>query len=74
MRGAGNGKVPMFITLGCFVVFRQLYLYVMANFICNEVVPIALSFPAGWVLSSVLTLIYYLRTKLTSTRLVDDNR
>lgn len=74
LRGAGNGKVPMFITLGCFVVFRQLYLYVMANFICNEVVPIALSFPAGWVLSSVLTLIYYLRTKLTSTRLVDDNR
>ena len=72
LRGAGNGNVPMIITLGCFVFFRQVYLYVMANFICNEVIPIAMSFPAGWVLSSTLVLIYYLRTKLTNTKLVDN--
>lgn len=71
LRGAGNGKVPMIITLVCFVFFRQLYLYVMANFICNEVIPIALSFPAGWVLSSTLTLIYFLRTNLSDSRLVE---
>lgn len=71
LRGAGNGKVPMIITLGCFVFFRQIYLYVVANYICNEVIPIAMSFPAGWVLSSVLTLIYFMRTKLTSAHLVD---
>ena len=71
LRGAGNGKIPMIITLVCFVAFRQLYLYVMANFICNEVIPIAMSFPAGWVLSSTLTLIYFLRTKLTGNRLID---
>lgn len=71
LRGAGNGKVPMIITLACFVFFRQLYLYVMANFICNEVIPIALSFPAGWVLSSTLTLIYFLRTNLSDSRLVE---
>ena len=71
LRGAGNGKVPMIITLSCFVGFRQLYLYVMANYICNEVIPIAMSFPAGWVLSSTIVLIYFLRTNLTSTRLVD---
>ena len=72
LRGAGNGKVPMIITLVCFVAFRQVYLYVMANFICNEVIPIAMSFPSGWVLSSTLVLIYFLRTKLTDTRFVDD--
>jgi len=72
LRGAGNGKVPMIITLVFFVGFRQLYLYVMANFICNEVIPITMSFPAGWVLSSTCVLIYFMRTKLTNTRLVDD--
>ena len=71
LRGAGNGKVPMIFTLLCFVAFRQLYLFVMANYICNDVIPIAMSFPAGWILSSTLVLIYFCRTKLTSTRLVD---
>ena len=72
LRGAGNGKVPMIFTLVCFVAFRQLYLYVMANFICNEVIPIAMCFPAGWLLSSSLVLIYFMRTKLTNTQLVDN--
>jgi len=73
LRGAGNGKVPMIVTLVCLVGFRQVYLYVMANFICNEVIPIAMSFPAGWILSSTIVLIYFLRTNLTNTRLVDNN-
>lgn len=71
LRGAGNGKIPMMITLICFVGFRQLYLFVMANYICNEVVPIAMSYPAGWLLSSILVVTYFLRTKLTASRLVD---
>lgn len=71
LRGAGNGKIPMMITLLCFVGFRQLYLFVMANYICNEVIPIAMSFPAGWLLSSILVVTYFMRTKLTNTRLVD---
>ena len=73
LRGAGNGKVPMMVTLGCLVGFRQVYLYVMANYICNEVIPIAMSFPAGWVLSSAIVLIYFLRTNLADSRLVDNN-
>lgn len=72
LRGAGNGQVPMVITLGCFVFFRQIYLYVMANFICNEVIPIAMSFPTGWVLSSTLVLIYFMRTKLTGSGSADN--
>lgn len=73
LRGAGNGKVPMMVTLGCLVGFRQVYLYVMANYICNEVIPIAMSFPAGWVLSSAIVLFYFLRTNLADSRLVDNN-
>ena len=72
LRGAGNSQVPMFIMLGSFVVFRQIYLYVMANFLSNEIVPIALSYPAGWFVCSAATLLYYSRCKFDSHRLVED--
>ena len=72
LRGAGNSQMPMFIMLGSFVVFRQIYLYVMANFISNEIVPIALSYPAGWFVCSAATLFYYSRCKFDSHRLVED--
>jgi len=54
------------------VVFRQIYLYVMANFISNTILPIALGYPAGWLMCSVLTLIYYKRVDLAGRRVVDD--
>ena len=72
LRGSGNSQVPMFIMLGSFVVFRQIYLYVMAHFISNEIVPIALSYPAGWFVCSAVTLLYYARCKFDSHRLVED--
>ncbi len=71
LRGAGNAKVPMVIMISSFVVFRQIYLFCMSR-ICNEIIPIAMSYPAGWLLCSVLTLLYYHKTKLTNTRLVED--
>lgn len=70
LRGAGNSKVPMMVCLCSFVVFRQIYLFIMANFICNEVIPIAMSYPAGWLLSSTAMAIYFSKTKLTKTRIV----
>ena len=73
LRGAGNSRAPMLIMLGSFVVFRQIYLYVMANFICNEIIPIAMGYPAGWLLASAITLIYYKRVDLEKTRLVKDS-
>ena len=72
LRGSGNSRAPMIIMLASFVVFRQAYLYIMANYISNEIIPIAMSYPAGWLLASLLTLIYYNKVKLESTRLVDD--
>ena len=71
LRGAGNTKTPTLFVLGSYVVFRQIYLFIMANFISNEVIPIALSYPAGWVLATVSLTIYYHRTKLTNTQLVN---
>ena len=72
LRGAGNSQMPMWIMLGSFVVFRQIYLYIMSNYISNEIVPIALSYPAGWFVCSVATLLYYHHCKFDSHRLVGD--
>lgn len=71
LRGAGNSRASMFIMLSSFVLFRQIYLFSMAR-ICNEVIPIALSYPAGWLLCSLLTVLYYYKTSLIKTRLIED--
>ncbi len=71
LRGAGNSRAPMFIMLGSFVAFRQIYLFCMAR-IWNEIIPIAMGYPAGWLLCSVLTMLYFYKSNLTKNRLVDD--
>lgn len=72
MRGAGITRAPMVIMLSSFVVFRQVYLFIMSR-ICNEIIPIAMSYPAGWLLCSAITMIYYHKVNLGKNRLVDDN-
>ena len=54
-----------------FVAFRQVYLFAVSR-ICNEIIPIAMGYPAGWLLCSTLTFLYYKKTSLTKTRLVED--
>ena len=71
LRGAGNTRAPMFIMVGSFVVFRQIYLFCMSQ-ICNEIIPIAMSYPAGWLVCSLLTGLYYHKAQLGKTRLVED--
>jgi len=71
LRGAGNSRAPMIIMLTSFVAFRQLYLFVMSH-ICNEIIPIAMAYPAGWLLNSTLVTIYFHKVKLGKTRLVED--
>jgi len=71
LRGAGNTKAPMVIMLLSFVAFRQVYLFAMSH-ICNEIIPMAMSYPAGWLLCSTLTILYYRRAQLSKTRLVED--
>lgn len=59
LRGAGNTKAPMITMLCSFVVFRQIYLFIMSNFVSNDLLPIALGYPAGWLVCCISTLIYY---------------
>ena len=71
LRGSGNSRAPMVIMLCSFVLFRQCYLYIMANFISNEIIPIAMGYPAGWFVCSLLMVLYYRRVGLTHTRIVE---
>ena len=71
LRGAGDSKACMFIMLGSFVAFRQVYLFAMSR-ICNEIIPIAMSYPAGWLMCSLLTILYYRKASLNKTKLVED--
>ena len=72
LRGAGNTKAPMIIMLVSFVAFRQVYLFIVSLF-WNEIIPIAMGYPAGWLLCSSLSALYYHKTQLEKTRLVEDS-
>lgn len=58
LRGAGESISPMVVTISSFVVFRQLYLLIGTRFITSPLF-VGLSYPAGWLVSSLaLTIIY----------------
>ncbi|MBQ8275336.1 MAG: MATE family efflux transporter [Clostridia bacterium] len=71
LRGAGNSRAPMVIMLASFVVFRQIYLFIISRLIPGNFLAIAMGYPAGWLLCSAATFIYFQRANLTKTRLVD---
>lgn len=74
LRGAGNSRAPMVIMLASFVCFRQLYLYVMANYISNTILAISMGYPAGWLVCSIINGIYYKHADLSKSRLVSDSK
>ena len=59
LRGAGRSGIPMATMLFSFVFFRQIYLFVMSSYISNTILPIALGYPAGWLLCSIIMTIAY---------------
>lgn len=71
LRGAGDSKAPMYIMVGCYVVFRQIYLFFMTNYIANTETAVALGYPAAWLLCSLLCYIYFSKTNWEKHRLVD---
>ena len=73
LRGAGNSKATMIIMLCSFVLFRQIYLFIMSHYISHELIPLVMGYPAGWLVCSAATLIYYRRTSFLSTRLVAED-
>lgn len=58
LRGAGDAKNTMYIMLFSFVVFRQIYLFIVSRLGATAGV-IALGYPMGWMMCSALLLIYY---------------
>ena len=63
LRGAGNSVTPMVIMMGSFIVFRQIYLYFISKYF-NSITATALGYPLGWVLCSILLIIYYWKVGL----------
>ncbi len=73
LRGAGNSHAPMIIMLSTFVGLRQVYLFVMSNYVSNGLLPIAFGYPAGWFACAATTFIYYkFIFKMGSKRAVKD--
>ncbi len=60
--GAGDTKIPTAIRLFSFVVFRQIYLFVVTR-LTDAFWAVALGYPLGWIISAVLGTLYYLRKK-----------
>ena len=60
LRGRGDSRGPMLIMVGCFVVLRQIYLFVVTRFISNTPLLVGLGYPVGWVSCCVIEIAYYL--------------
>ena len=54
LRGAGDSKTPMLVMLFSYVLFRQIYLYVITQFI-NTPAVVGFGYPLGWIVCSLLT-------------------
>ena len=72
LRGIGNARAPMLIMLGSFVVFRQIYLYV-STLLGGGFVAVALAYPMGWMLCSVLATVAYRRSQLFAPEMQEKN-
>ncbi len=69
LRGAGKSQLPMVIMLFSFVFSRQIYLFVMKNYISNTILPIAMGYPFGWLLcSTLITIAFFSYFKRLKTR------
>jgi len=67
LRGAGNSTAPMVIMMGSFIVFRQIYLFIISKCF-DTITSVALGYPFGWILCSVLLFIYYHKVGLHSKK------
>lgn len=72
LRGSGNTKAPMIIMLSTFVGFRQIALFVISNYISNDLIPVGLSYPLGWIACATTLLIYFGRFDMSKTRLIEN--
>ena len=58
LRGSGDVRVPTLINIMCFVVLRQVYLFVVTRF-SHTMTSVAVGFPIGWFMAAVAMFAYY---------------
>lgn len=61
LRGVGDSKTPMVIMLMSFVVFRQIYLFVISR-LTESVYFIAIGYPLGWMVCTTLMTLHIKRS------------
>ena len=71
LRGAGNTRAAMIICLGCYVVFRQIYLFVSYR-LGGGLLAVTLGYPAGWITCCIALLLYVHRGKNAMRSLVSE--
>jgi hypothetical protein len=54
------------VMLCSFVLFRQIFLFVISRALPGNFLAVAMSYPAGWLVCSLSIFIYYRLTPLTS--------
>ena len=59
LRGRGDSRGPMIIMIMNFVVIRQIYLFVLTNYVVNTPKWVGFGYPVGWVCCCITELIYY---------------
>jgi Na+-driven multidrug efflux pump len=64
LRGCKKTKTSMYIVLTSFVVFRQVYLFIISKVFVGQIIPILLVFPFGWMLSALLHYVAWIRSPL----------
>ncbi len=58
LRGVGKTSIPMIVLIGCWCVFRVIWVTITAN-VYHNIMFVYLGWPISWVLSTVILLIYY---------------
>lgn len=61
LRSCGKIELTMVASLSSFVLIRQIYLFVVTQFINNTVQSVSFSYPFGWIICSVLVFFFYIK-------------
>lgn len=59
LRGHGDSKGPMIIMLSCFVVIRQIYLFVVTRYVVNTPAVVGFGYPVGWTACCIVEVTYF---------------
>ncbi len=60
LRGRGDSKGPMICMLACFVVIRQIYLFIGSHILYTPQL-VGLGYPVGWVTCSIAEFVYFMK-------------